>query len=153
MNKPDSIEDAVNKQLNKSIDNLDSKTLEKLKKARVKALEKQQPILSQETRAIEKWDSLNVFRIKPGPALSLAASVLLAIPLVYFSTDDINQKAPLASIISLNSTFDTEKTPSNTIDLITSFAELNDDELDIVDELDFALWLVEQEYSNSNIRG
>jgi hypothetical protein len=37
--------------------------------------------------------------------------------------------------------------------LISSFAELDDDELDMVNELDFALWLVEQDSLNPAISG
>jgi len=153
MNKPDSTEDVFRKQLNESIDTLDNKTLEKLKSARVKALAAQQQAAPQEHGSIGKIVSLNAFRKLPKPALSLAASLLLAAPLLYFNTTEIDQQNPIASIDALNSTFETEKTQSNTIDLISSFAELNDDELDMVDELDFALWLVEQENANSDVRG
>lgn len=153
MNKPDSIENALQKQLDDSIDTLDSSTLNKLKAARMKALAAQQKTESQEHGSIGNIVSLSAFRELPKPALSLAASLLFAAPLLYFNTTRVDQQNPIAAIDPINSVLETEKTQPNTIDLISSFAELNDDELDMVDELDFALWLVEQETASSTVRG
>ncbi|NRA24158.1 MAG: DUF3619 family protein [Oleispira sp.] len=141
MNKPDSFEHSLQQQLDRSVDDLDDSTLSKLKAARRKALTAApmpQHAIPREEGVIGNVISLNAFRQWPKPALGVAASLLLAAPLWYFN---------------VNSPFDSEILQPNTIDLISSFAELDDDELDMVNELDFALWLVEQDSLNPAISG
>lgn len=154
MNKPDSIENALQNQLDQSIDTLDDATLEKLKAARMKALSAAQAKTQVESpNTSSKVISLNAFRQISKPALGLAASILLVAPLMYFNVNSDRQTTQVAVIDSINNALAAEQTPGNTIDLITSFAELNDDEFDMVDELDFALWLVEQENTAPAVRG
>jgi hypothetical protein len=161
MKKPDSFENALQQQLDKSIDTLDDATLNKLKAARIKALAAAsvpESSAQQKEGQVENIVSLNAFRQLPKPALGIAASLLLAAPLWYFTAASIDQSslgdtAFIASTDSLNNVLGAENSQLSTIDLITSFAELDDDELDMVNDLDFALWLVEQENTNPAISG
>lgn len=148
MNKPDDLETMVSQQLDSSLDDIDPATLDKLKAARLKALLAAQAANPQnshpENNHLDNVVWLSRMRHWPKTSLSLAASLLLAAPLWYFSTNNLPQ--PAGSVLS-----DTvplaysEESQLNTLDLISTYAELDDDELDMVDNLDFALWLVEQE--------
>ncbi|MGK0250004.1 MAG: hypothetical protein ACI910_002768 [Oleispira sp.] len=161
MKKPDSFEHALQQQLDQSIDTLDDATLNKLKAARLKALAAAAvPDNLAQTKEGQTGTvvSLNAFRQLPKPALAIAASLLLAVPLWYFTAASIDQPSLfdsvyVASTDVLNNELGAENSQLNALDLITSFAELDDDELDMVNDLDFALWLVEQENTHPVISG
>ena len=138
MNRPDDIETLVSKQLDNSLDDIDQQTLDKLKAARLSALEAAGQ--ASDGNNLVFLDSL---RRWPKTSLSLAARLLLAAPLWYFSASPLQSDGNvLPDTVHLAVSEDSQL---NTLDLITTFAELEDDELDMVEDLDFALWLVEQD--------
>lgn len=143
MNRPDDLEKKVSQQLDNSLDDIDPATLDKLKAARLKALQAAQTAGPQNSR-LDNVVLLSRIRHWPKTSLSLAASLLLAAPLWYFSANDLPQPAGSVLPDTVPLAY-SEESQLNTLDLIATYAELDDDELDMVDDLDFALWLVEQE--------
>ena len=148
MNRPDDLEKKVSQQLDNSLDNIDPATLDKLKAARLKALQAARTAGPQNNRPENNHPDnvvlLSRIRHWPKTSLSLAASLLLAAPLWYFSANDLPQPAGSVLPDTVPLAY-SEESQLNTLDLIATYAELDDDELDMVDDLDFALWLVEQE--------
>jgi hypothetical protein len=140
MKRPDDIENIVSQQLDNSLDDIDEATADKLKAARLKALQ----AAGSKDKRHDNIVLLSSVREWPRTSLSLAASLLLAAPLWYFSVSNLPQPAENALPDTIPLAY-SEESQLNALDLITTYAELDDDELDMVDDLDFALWLVDQE--------
>lgn len=144
MNRPDDLEKFVAQQLDNSLDDIDQPTADKLKAARMKALQAAQQPQTESGETRNNLVQLNSWRHWPRTSLSLAASLLLAAPLWYFSSSSLQQ--PAGTVLPDTVQLAVSEEPQlNTLDLVATFAELEDDELDMVEDLDFALWLVEQD--------
>ncbi len=121
---PDNIETLMAKSLDESLKNLPDSVQAKLAAARQKALlVSQQPAKEQPSKDQEDhWHK---------PMWAIAASVCLMLPL-WYAMNTTNSPLPLQS------------TSLTSVDIMFTLAELDDDEMEVVDNLEFALWLSEQ---------
>ncbi len=126
MKKPENdFKQNINKALDDSLDSLPNSVKAKLAASRQKALlihkeqMSKQPLLNQEEGHWHK------------PMWAIAASVCLMLPL-WYAVNTTNSPLPLQS------------TSLTSVDIMFTLAELDDDEMEVVDNLEFALWLSEQ---------
>ncbi len=120
MKKPENnMEKSINKALDESLDSLPSSVRAKLAASRQKAvLISKQPPKEQDSQ----WSK---------PMWAMAASVCLMLPLWY-------------SLNTTNSPLALQSTSLTSVDIMFTLAQLDEDEMEVVDNLDFALWLSEQ---------
>ncbi|ASP37433.1 hypothetical protein CHH28_01505 [Bacterioplanes sanyensis] len=125
MKKPSELERQLHQHLDRSVEQLPADTEQRLAQARQAALN-----AACSDRVIE----LPVRRQRlTTPAWGIAASVLLAMPLWW----SINQSPPSSQELTAPQL--------SGLDFITTLAELSDDDVDVADDLEFALWLLEQD--------
>lgn len=161
MKKPENdINQSVNKlvkaQLDDSLDAIGDSTLQKLAAARKKAIlaaqhSAQQPSVTSISKAQTSWHK---------PMWAMAASVCLALPIWYALNDqqavvagqemtsivDLQaQASPQGSqLAAIDSPLSAQSTNLTTLDIMTNLASLDEDELEILEDLEFALWLGER---------
>jgi hypothetical protein len=148
--------DEIKHQLDAQADNLSQPIQDKLAAARKQALLQAkrhnaasvkstgQPEKSQPAANDTQW-------LKP--LLALAACVCLVVPLwlsgvVSVNTADVKQQMALANPTQPSNLSPVE-TEMEQHSVLLELASLNDDELELVENLDFALWLLQQEQSPS----
>ncbi len=157
MKKPeDDINQAVNElakaQLEDSLGAISDSTLQKLAAARQKAIltaqdKAQKSSVTRITKAQASWHK---------PMWAMAASVCLAVPIWYalndqqmaFTGQDVTSLSELqeqaSQLAVIDSPLSAQSTNLTTLDIMTNLASLDEDELEILEDLEFALWLGER---------
>lgn len=134
MKKPESFEEQMKAQLDSSVESLPDSVKQQLKAARQKAL-----AAAQSTNKGKA--SVTQLPVRPAwhkPMWAMAASICLMIPLWYgMQGTSPEMDSPLAS----------QTSNLEALELMSALAELDDEEMELVDNLDFALWLIEQQES------
>lgn len=124
MNKPNELEQQLNQHLDQSVEALPQATQQRLAQAR-------QAALAVNTDTTVELPSQH--RSLTAPVWGIAASVLLAVPLWFFMQQTQQGTQTL-----------TDPQLSG-LDFITTLAEVSDDDIEVADDLEFALWLLEQD--------
>lgn len=140
------INEKIKHQLDAQAENLSQPIQDKLAAARKQAL--LQAKISTATQAANDRQWLK-------PLLALAACVCLVVPLwlsgvVNFNAKAVKQEIALANPSQpSNLSLGEVETEIEQHSVLLELASLNDDELELVENLDFALWLLQQEQSPS----
>ena len=147
------VNDEIKHRLNQQADNLSQPIQDKLAAARKQALLQAKLRTEAGSHGLEKQAGNDHQWVKP--LLALAACVCLVVPLWLSGVVDFNAKAVKQEIALANpsqpSNLSLEKLESEMEQhsVLLELASLNDDELELVENLDFALWLLQQEQSPS----
>jgi len=156
MKKPEEIESQVKHSLDASVEGLPASVREKLAAARHKALQ---------AAAANKAPTRNVTGIHSKasqqqakqwskPVWAMAASLCVMVPLWYASqnltgpTDQLELVA--LDISTTGSPLSAQSTTLSALDIMSTLAELDDEEMELLDNLEFALWLSEQEQASAH---
>ncbi len=156
MKKPEDIESQVKQSLDASVDTLPESVRTKLAAARHKALQ---------AAAANRTTAGNVTGIHKKalqarskqwhkPVWAMAASLCVMVPLWYASQDSSNP-TDVHGLVGLDiSTTDSplaaQSTTLSALDIMSTLAELDDEEMELLDNLEFALWLSEQEQASAH---
>ena len=158
MKKPEDTDNSllqkqVKAQLDESLDALPLEVLDKLAAARQRAVNVAQKAAQQPSKRHNVIDLARSFGQKSShwskPAWAMAASVCLMVPIWYGLN---SAQSPDSSALygtneqsqPMDSPFATQSTSLTRLDIMTSLADLDEDELEILEDLEFALWLNEQ---------
>ena len=155
MKKPEDIDNSLlhkqaNAQLDDSLDAISDEVLDKLAAGRQRALiaarksNKQGNVVSLVKSLSQKpshWSK---------PAWAMAASVCLMVPIWYGlnntqNPDNLALYGTNEQSQPMDSPFVAQSTNLTALDIMTGLADLDEDELEILEDLEFALWLNEQE--------
>ncbi|MEH6346106.1 MAG: DUF3619 family protein [Bermanella sp.] len=162
MKKPEDIDNSplqkqVKAQLDESLDAISDEVLNKLAAARQRAVtllaQKGAKIASQQPTKPDNVISLaKLFVQKPAqwskPAWAMAASVCLMVP-IWYGLNNTQSPGDLALYGTneqsqpMDSPFIAQSTSLTALDIMTGLADLDEDELEILEDLEFALWLNE----------
>ena len=147
----------VKEQLDESLNAIDDPALQRLAAAREQAVlaaqkRAQRPsLVSMASAQVASWHK---------PMWAMAATVCLAVPTWYAMKDSQltltgqevtslsgapKQAAPQASqLAAIDSPLSEQSTNLTTLDIMTNLASLDEEELEILEDLEFALWLQEE---------
>jgi len=150
MKKPDDFEKNIKQQLDDSVEALPEAVRTKLAAARQTAL------LAAQAAATPKGNVVginNASATKPQqwskPMWAVAASLCVMVPLWY-----VSQNLPVDSsdvgFAAIDSPLYTQSTTLSALDIMSTLAELDDEEMELLDNLEFALWLSEQEQASAH---
>ncbi len=146
----------VKKQLDDSLDGISDSALEKLAAARQQAV-----FVAQKNSQKRSVVNLNKSQFNYKPMWAMAASVCLAVPIWYavnlqpkaLSGQEVTAVTGVqgdqvasssAQLKSIDSPLSSQSTNLTTLDIMTNLASLDEDELEILEDLEFALWLGER---------
>lgn len=146
--------DEIKHQLDVQADNLSQPIQDKLAAARKQALLQAKISAAASMKHTEQPETAETAandRQWLKPVLALAACVCLVVPLwlsgvVSVNTSDVKQQIALANTSQPSNLSITDIEQHS---VLLELASLNDDELELVENLDFALWLLQQEQSPS----
>jgi|GEM_PF-2510524 len=156
MKKPEEIESHVKHSLDASVQGLPESVRDKLAAARHKALQaavaNKAPagnVTGIHSKASQKQTSQ-----WSKPVWAMAASLCVMVPLWYASqnlTGPTGQVELAALDISTTgSPLSAQSTTLSALDIMSTLAELDDEEMELLDNLEFALWLSEQEQASTH---
>lgn len=148
--------DEIKHQLDAQVDNLSQPIQDKLAAARKQALLQAKIHNAASVKSTDQSEESqpaanDTHWLKP--LLALVACVCLVVPLwlsgvVSMNTTDVKQQMALANPSQPSNLYLVE-TKMEQHSILLELASLNDDELELVENLDFALWLLQQEQSPS----
>jgi len=169
MKKPEDIEQQLKQQLDASVDALPESVTNKLAAARLKAVqaakaasanrqtssqsvghvndhlsghlsEKVSPIFGTPSQKAKSWAK---------PVWAMAASLCVMVPL-WYASQNVNEPADSTVLAALDSPLTAQSTTLSALDIMSTLAELDDEEMELLDNLEFALWLSKQEQTSSH---
>ncbi len=145
MKKPENIEEHIKQQLDESLTSLPDSVQQKLALARQKAL-----LAAKQASHNTVSTGANVHSIGSKtrqwhkPVWAMAASLCVLVPLWYASdkTQPVNET--LVSV-ETSSPFVEQRSNLSGLDIMWTMAELDEEEMELLDNLEFAMWLSEQQ--------
>ncbi len=157
MKKPEEIESQVKQSLDASVEGLPKSVRDKLAAARHKALQ----AAAANKAPSGKVTAIGNAKASPKqakqwskPVWAMAASLCVMVPLWYASqnltgpTDQVELVA--LDVSTIGSPLSAQSTTLSALDIMSTLAELNDEEMELLDNLEFALWLSEQEQASAH---
>ncbi len=129
MKKPNDLEHQIKQQLNDSIEALPESVLQKL------ALARKQALLAASGESVNKLKPHKSHTFSRQAIWAVAASICIMLPL-WFVMSPVTEDSGIASSAAKN--FDT-------LDMMSTLAKLDEDEIEILQELEFVLWLNKQD--------
>ncbi len=127
MKNPEKFEDQMKRQLDESIESLPDSVTRALQASREKALQ-----AASTQPKLQSWQK---------PIWAMAATICLVVPLWYgLPGTEPEPNSPLL----------TKSTNLDALELMSTMAELNEEDMELVENLDFALWLIEQQALPAN---
>ncbi len=160
MKKPEDVEQQLKQQLNASVDALPESVTNKLAAARLKAVQAakaagaNRQTSSQPVGEVNSLSSTKVSSIfgassqknKPWakPVWAMAASLCVMVPL-WYASQNVNESSDSTVLAALDSPLTSQSTTLSALDIMSTLAELDEDEMELLDNLEFAIWLSEQE--------
>jgi len=161
MKKPEDNQDSpvnalAKKQLDDSLEGISDTALERLAAARQQAV-----LVAQKSSQKRSVVPLNKLQFNHKPMWAMAASVCLAVPIWYavnlqpkaLSGQEVTSAIGLqgdpstsriAQIEPIDSPLSSQSTNLTQLDIMTNLASLDEEELEILEDLEFALWLQEE---------
>ncbi len=165
MKKPEDIEQHLKQQLDASVDALPASVTNKLAAARLKAVQaakaasanrqtSSQPVSQISDHLSEKVSPIfgapsQKARPWAKPVWAMAASLCVMVPL-WYASQNVNESADSTVLAALDSPLSAQSTTLSALDIMSTLAELDDEEMELLDNLEFALWLSKQEQTSAH---
>jgi hypothetical protein len=158
MKKPEDIEQHIKQHLDASVDALPESVTKKLAAARQKALlaaahssenSSANSALNSNVTGIHKRAQAKQATQWNKPLWAVAASLCVMVPL-WYANQGITPSNSVAELVALDSPLSAQSTTLSALDIMSTLAELDDEEMELLDNLEFALWLSKQEQTSAH---
>jgi hypothetical protein len=154
MKKSEDIEQHIKQQLDASVDALPESVTKKLAAARQKALlaaahSSENSASHSNVTGIHKRAQAKQATQWNKPLWAVAASLCVMVPL-WYANQDITPSNSAAELVALDSPLSAQSTTLSALDIMSTLAELDDEEMELLDNLEFALWLSKQEQASAH---
>ncbi len=148
MKKPEEIESQVKQSLDASVDALPESVRAKLAAARHKAVQAAAAngAPSSNVTAIHSKATTNQWS---KPIWAIAASLCVMVPL-WYASQNLTSHTDQVELVALDSPLSAQSTTLSALDIMSTLAELDEEEMELLDNLEFALWLSEQEQASAH---
>ncbi len=159
MKKPEDIEQHIKQHLDASVDALPESVTKKLAAARQKAL-LAAAAHSSASSTLNSASHSNVTGIHKRtqakqapqwnkPLWAVAASLCVMVPL-WYANQSVTPSSSVDELVALDSPLSAQSTTLSALDIMSTLAELDDEEMELLDNLEFALWLSKQEQTSAH---
>ena len=155
MKKPENLANQVKRSLDASLDDLPATVRTKLAAARQQALQAATDKRAASGKVTAIHAKANQQQAEATskrwhkPVWALAASLCVMVPLWYVGQ---NMSSPVGQteLAAQDSPLSAQGTTLSALDIMSTLAELDEEEMELLDNLEFALWLSEQEQASAH---